>query len=72
MADPVGGTDDVITIRSLTASATWSILRAMRRSPYPGAPHCLTSTHQDQINAGLPIVSTSRHEKERCDVQDEE
>jgi hypothetical protein len=45
-----------VTDRSRQGSAKKSarLIKGAKEIDYPGAPHGLTSTHQDQVNAGLP------------------
>jgi non-heme chloroperoxidase len=47
------GEDDQIVPVNLTAKRSAQLIKGARDVYYPGAPHGLTATHQDQVNADL-------------------
>jgi non-heme chloroperoxidase len=47
------GEDDQVVPLNDSASRSARIIKGAREIYYPGAPHGLTATHQDQVNADL-------------------
>ncbi|AIF48180.1 alpha/beta fold hydrolase [Dyella japonica] len=47
------GEDDQIVPMKNSALRSWNMIKGAKAIFYPGAPHGMTSTHQDQVNADL-------------------
>src|SRR5262245_46499494 len=59
------GEDDQIVPVKDSAKKSARLIRGAKEIYYPGAPHGLTATHQDQVNADLLTFSGVNGEQER-------
>jgi non-heme chloroperoxidase len=47
-----GEDDQIVPVKNATVKAA-RLIKGAKATYYPGAPHGLTATHQDQVNADL-------------------
>jgi non-heme chloroperoxidase len=64
-----GEDDQVVPIKD-SAKKTAKLIKGAQEIYYPGRPHGLTATHQDEVNADLLKFVTSVHKRRRAAASD--